>query len=158
MREKIQSAWLTLRRYWQRPKKGEEVAYKEIAAFSVGSMGIKSFGSIMSYIQMSATCLLTASVYGLSPRDLMWLFIITNVIGVVKTPFISMLVDNTDTAIGKFRPYILWAGIPSLIAIIGLTWLVPVDGNMTLKIVLIGVFLNIDSNSPALNKTAHVGN
>ena len=104
MREKIQSAWLTLRRYWQRPKKGEEVAYKEIAAFSVGSMGIKSFGSIMSYIQMSATCLLTASVYGLSPRVLMWLFLITNVIGVVKTPFISMQVDNHSTARGKFRP------------------------------------------------------
>lgn len=157
MREKIQSAWLTLRRYWQRPKKGEEVAYKEIAAFSVGSMGIKSFGSIMSYIQMSATCLLTASVYGLSPRDLMWLFIITNVIGVVKTPFISMLVDNTDTAIGKFRPYILWAGIPSLIAIIGLTWLVPVDGNMTLKIVLIGVFFNLLSIAQPLLNNAQVG-
>lgn len=33
MKEKLQNGLLTLRRYWQRPKKGEEVAYKEIAAF-----------------------------------------------------------------------------------------------------------------------------
>ena len=34
MREKVQNLWLTVRRYWQRPKRGDEVAYKEIAAFS----------------------------------------------------------------------------------------------------------------------------
>ena len=44
-----------MRRYWQRPKCGDEVAYKEIAAFSVGSMGLKGYGSLMTnYIQMAA--------------------------------------------------------------------------------------------------------
>lgn len=157
MKEKLQNALLAVRRYWQRPPKGQEVAYKEIAAFSVGSMGLKNFGSLLSYIQMSATCLLTASVYGLSPRDLMWLFIVTNVVGVIKTPFVSMLVDNTNTAIGKFRPYILWAGIPAVIAIIGLTWLVPVDGDMTVKIVLIGIFFNLLSIAQPLLANTQTG-
>ena len=93
IKEKLQNALLVVRRYWQRPPKGQEVAYKEIAAFSVGSMGIKGYSNLMTkYIQMTATCLLTGTVYGLSPRDLMYLFIITNVLGVIKTPFISMLV------------------------------------------------------------------
>lgn len=112
-----------MRRYWQRPKRGDEVAYKEIAAFSIGSMGLKGYGSLMTnYIQMAATCLLTGTVYGLSPTYIMILYIITNVVGVIKTPFVSMLIDNTNTPIGKFRPYIIWAGIPSVLALVGLTW------------------------------------
>lgn len=172
MKEKLQNALLVVRRYWQRPPRGQEVAYKEIAAFSVGSMGLKSYGNLMTkYIQMTATCLLTGTVYGLSPRDLMYLFIITNVIGVVKTPFISMLLDNTNTPIGKFRPYIIWAGIPTVIAIVGLTWLIPCEQTVIpfdtasipaetlriLKIVLIGVFYNLLSITQPLTGNAQVG-
>ena len=177
MKEKLQNALLVVRRYWQKPPKGQEVAYKEIAAFSVGTMGLKGYGNLMTkYIQMTATCLLTGTVYGLSPRDLMYLFIITNVIGVIKTPFISMLVDNTNTPIGKFRPYIIWAGIPTVIAIIGLTWLIPceqttvpfntakmLENGMSpeslriLKIVLIGVFYNLLSIAQPLTGNAQVG-
>ena len=53
----------------ERPKRGDEVAYKEIAAFSIGSMGLKGYGSLMTnYIQMSAMCLLTGTVYGSARR------------------------------------------------------------------------------------------
>ena len=102
MREQVQDLWLTVRRYWQRPKRGDEVAYKEIAAFSIGSMGLKGYGSLMTnYIQMAATCLLTGTVYGLSPTYIMILYIITNVVGVIKTPFVSILIDNIKIKIYK---------------------------------------------------------
>ena len=59
------------------PKRGYEVAYKEIAAFSIGSMGLKGYGSLMTnYIQMAAMCLLTGTVYGLSPTYIMILYIL----------------------------------------------------------------------------------
>lgn len=157
LKAKVQNGLLVVRRYWMRPKAGDEVAYKEIAAFSAGSMGMKSFGSLLNYMQMSATCLLTASVYGLSPRALMWLFVITNIVGIIKTPFISMLVDNTNTPIGKFRPYVIWAGIPAVISVIGLTWFVPTDGDMTTKVVIIGIFFNILSIAQPLIANAQTG-
>ena len=159
MKEKLQQMWLTVRRYWQRPQKGETVAYKEVAAYSVGAMGVKSYGSLLNYIQMAPTCLLVASVYGLSPTDIMWLFIVTNVVGVIKTPFVSMLQDNTNTPLGKFRPYMLWAGIPCLISTIALTWFIPCSSSVIpfdtasmapetlriVKIVLIAIFFNLFS-------------
>lgn len=158
MKEKLQNFTLTLRRYWQRPKKGDSVAYKEIAGFSVGGMGVKSFGSLLgNYIQLTPLCLLMSAVYSLSPRDIMWLFIITNIIGVVKTPFVSMLVDNTNTAIGKFRPYIVWAGIPSLIAVIGLSWFVPLDASPIIKMILIGIFVNLLNIAQPLLNNAYIG-
>ena len=89
----------------------------------------------------------------------------------VKTPFISMLLDNTNTPIGKFRPYIIWAGIPTVIAIVGLTWLIPCEQTVIpfetasipaetlriLKIVLIGVFYNLLSIAQPLTGNAQVG-
>lgn len=157
MKEKIQNGFLFLRRYWQRPQKGDSVAYKEIAGFSVGGMGVKTFGSLMQYVNLTAQCLLIAVVYGLGVRDIMTLFIITNIIGVIKTPIVSYLVDNTDTPIGKFRPYMIYAGLPCILAVIGLTWCVPTTANMLTKCILIGIFFNVLSIFQPLLNNAYMG-
>ena len=65
-------------------------------------MGLNGNGSLMTnYIQMAAMCLLTGTVYGLSPTHIMILYIITNVVRVIKTPFVSMLIDNIKIKIYK---------------------------------------------------------
>ncbi len=166
MKEKIQNGMLFLRRYWQRPQKGQFVAYKEIAGFSVGGMGVKSFASLVSFMNLAATCLFTAVVYGLSPNEIMILFLITNVgVGVLKTPIISWLQDRTNTPIGKFRPYLIWAGIPCVLAVIGLTWLVPIPGwilpagqpNKALTMTMLCIFLNILIIAQQLLNNAYMG-
>lgn len=139
----VQNALTNLKQYWNVPPQGCFVPYKEIAVFSGGGIGVKTVNSMVSQITMSATCLLVGSIYRLSPSDLMILFIISNVISVLKTPLVSWLVDNTNTKRGKFRPYLLWAGIPCLIGVVGITWLVPLDGSNIVKMVLIGLFYNI---------------
>ncbi len=166
MKEKIQKGFLTLRKYWSRPQKGQFVAYKEIAGFSVGGMGVKSFASLVSFMNLAATCLFTAVVYGLSPNEIMILFLITNVgVGVLKTPIISWLQDRTNTPIGKFRPYLIWAGIPCVLAVIGLTWLVPIPGwilpagqpNKALTMTMLCIFLNILIIAQQLLNNAYMG-
>ena len=166
MKEKIQKGFLTLRKYWSRPQKGQFVAYKAIAGFSVGGMGVKSFASLVSFMNLAATCLFTAVVYGLSPNEIMILFLITNVgVGVLKTPIISWLQDRTNTPIGKFRPYLIWAGIPCVLAVIGLTWLVPIPGwilpagqpNKALTMTMLCIFLNILIIAQQLLNNAYMG-
>lgn len=157
MKQKIEALVLTLRTYWERPRKNEYVNYREVSSFCVGAVGVKSLNSMLSFIQLAPTCLLIASVYGLSPRDIMILFVITNVITIMKTPFVSMLVDNTNSKIGKFRPYLLWAGIPTVLSIIGLTWCVPMNASVTVKIVLIGIYFNILSIAQPLYNNAYMG-
>lgn len=154
---KIISAITDVRKYWNVPKEGNYVPNKEIVAFSGGGIGVKTIGSINTYIQMTATCLLMGAVYGLSPSQLMVLFLINNIIGIIKTPFISWLVDNTNTRMGKFRPYLLWTAAPCILAVIGITWFIPVDGSATAKMVLIAVFYNIYIIGQQLNNNAYVG-
>lgn len=157
MGEKLNSLLLDFKAHWEKPKKGNYVGYREVASLSVGGMGVKTVNSMMGYIQLAPTCLFVASVYGLSPRHIMLLFIITNIIGILKTPFISMLVDNTHTKIGKFRPYLLWAGIPSVLAVIALSWGVPLEASATTKAVLIGIYFNILSIAQPLYNNAYMG-
>lgn len=166
MKEKIQKGFLTLRKYWSRPQKGQFVAYKEIAGFSIGGMGVKSFASLVSFMNLAATVMFTAVVYGLSPNEIMILFLITNVgVGVLKTPIISWLQDKTNTPIGKFRPYLIWAGIPCVLAVIGVTWLVPIPGwilpagqpNKALTMTMLCIFLNILIIAQQLLNNAYMG-
>lgn len=142
---------------WNQPKEGNQVSNKEMVAFSGGGIGIKTINGMITYIQLTATCLLMGTVYGLSPRNLLILFVISNIVSVVKTPLVSWIVDNTNTKIGKFRPYLLWAGIPCLIGVFGICFLVPVNGTTLQKMIAIGVFFNIYSISQQLYNNAYMG-
>ncbi len=130
-------------RYWKKPQPGRYVPYSEIVAFSGGGIGVKTVNSMVGQINMSATCLLIGSIYKLSPSNIFILFVLSNIISVLKTPIVSILVDNTNTKMGKFRPYLLWAGIPCLIGVVGMTWLIPINGSNITKMVLIAIFYNI---------------
>lgn len=141
--QKLASLGREVKSQWNEPKEGNYVPYKEIAVFSGAGIGVKTVNCMVAQLSMSATCLLVGSIYKLSPTNLLILFIISNVISVLKTPIVSWLVDNTNTKMGKFRPYLLWAGIPCVIGVVGITWLVPVDGTSLTKMILIGIFYNI---------------
>lgn len=140
---KISGVLLDFKQHWNTPKEGYYVSNKEILLFSGGGVGVKTISAMLGQISMSATCLLVGSIYKLSPSNLLILFVISNLISILKTPIVSWLVDNTNTSIGKFRPYLLWAGLPCLIGVIGITWLVPINGSNVTKMVLIGIFYNI---------------
>lgn len=129
--------------HWNTPKEGRYVPYKEIVAFSGAGIGVKTVNSMVGQINMSAACFLIGSVYKLSPSEIFILFIISNIISIIKTPIVSVIVDNTHTKMGKFRPYLFWAGVPCLIGVVGMTWFIPLDGSNITKMVLIAIFYNI---------------
>lgn len=156
---KVKSAGINFVSHWSVPKNGDYVPNKELATFSVGGMGVKAVNGVMSYINLTAQSLLIGSVYNLKPTNIMILFIISNIFSILKTPLASWLVDNTNTKIGKFRPYLLWAGIPTLVGIIGVAWFVPTgpEANVVTQMVLIAVFYNIALFGNQLYNNAYMG-
>ena len=128
---------------WNKPSGNNEVPNKEIAAFSFGGIGFKTLTAFGQYIQLAATCALLGSVYNISPNNFAILFVISTIIGLAKTPLVSWIMDNTNTKFGKLRPYIIFAGIPTILGIIGLVFWVPINGSTVAKMISIGVFYNI---------------
>lgn len=107
-----------VKNHWKQPPEGKYVSYKEFVSYSVGGIGVNTINALFTYVGLTANCLLIGSAYGIDPIHLATMALIINILNLAKTPFVSMLVDNTDTKYGKFRPYLLYTGVPSAILLV----------------------------------------
>lgn len=122
--------------HWKEPAENKYISYREFTAYSVGGIGVNTINSLFNYVALSANCLLLGSAYGIDPVHLVWMSTIVSILNLAKSPFISMLIDNTNTKFGKFRPYLIITGIPTAF-LICLMAFIPTDANYTLKCVLL---------------------
>lgn len=122
--------------HWKTPPEGKYISYNEFVAYSVGGIGVNTINSLFGYVGLSANCLLLGSAYGIAPMDLAIMSLVMSILNLVKTPFISMLVDNTNTKWGKFRPYLLWTGTPTAVLLVAMAF-VPNSAAYALKCTLL---------------------
>lgn len=111
--EKIKQTISSVKTHWNTPPEGRYVPYKEILAYSIGGIGVKSVIYIVYDIALSATSLLAGSALGLKNGDLVKLSLIATIICMFLGPIRGYIIDNTRSSKGKFRPYLLYTGIPS---------------------------------------------
>lgn len=125
---------------WQSPPEGKYISYKEFSAYSFGGIGVNTINSLFGYVGLSASCLLLGSAYGIDPVHLAWMSTFVTIINLLKTPFVSMIIDNTNTKYGKFRPYLILTGIPTAL-LITLMAFIPNSMNYTAKcLTLCGIY------------------
>ena len=113
--EKIKQTVSSVKEHWSTPPDSRYIPYKEILAYSVGGIGVKFVIYTVWYISLSATSLLAGSALGLKNGDLVKLNMIATIIGLFLGPIRGLIIDNTRSSKGKFRPYLLYTGIPSAI-------------------------------------------
>lgn len=138
MLEKVKEIPKEIKKHWKKPAEGRYISYREFAAYSVGGIGVNTINSLFGYVALSANCLLVGSAYGIKPTHLAWMNIIMGIINLIKTPFISMLIDNTNSKYGKFRPYLLYTGVPTAV-LLCLMAFIPNDINYWVKASILGV-------------------
>ncbi|MBN1973343.1 MAG: MFS transporter [Sedimentisphaerales bacterium] len=51
-------------------------------------------------------------VFGIAAKHAAFLFLITRIWDMINDPMMGMIADRTNTRWGKFRPYLLWVGVP----------------------------------------------
>ena len=74
--KKCKSYATSLKSYWKTPPNGRYIPFKEIAAYSVGGIGVQFVVYGVGYIGLSATSLLAGSALGLKNGDLVTLNLI----------------------------------------------------------------------------------
>lgn len=126
VKEKIGNLVNTVKNNWNNPPKGRYVPYKEILSYSVGGIGVKFVISMCYYIGLSGTNLLAGSALGLKNGDLVNLNLIATVLNLIIVPLRGLLIDNTRSKKGKFRPYLLYMGVPTVTITTGFA-LLPFD-------------------------------
>lgn len=117
---KVKEAYQEARLYWNQPRPGEYVPYKEIVMLSVGWMALLM--SVQWTIGFGVGNQFTGMTLGMNNNQLLVMGYVCQAIGYVLTPLNAWIVDNLRSKDGKYRVYIKLA-LPSMIFTLLSLWL-----------------------------------
>lgn len=117
---KVKDGYDELRLYWNQPRPGEYVPYKEIVSLSVAWMALLM--SIQWGIGFGVGNWFTGMTLKMNNSELLVMSYICTAIGYITTPLNAWIIDNLRSTSGKYRVYIKLA-IPSMIMTLVSLWL-----------------------------------
>lgn len=157
IKEKLQSAkqlLIDIKNEWKVPRKGNYVPYKEILSLGLGGMGQQWLISFVGLMSLTASNTLLGATLGLKPMDLQYMAMVQTILGLFFTVIRGVIVDNTKTRFGKFRPYIAIMGFPVFILITIFLFLPFETMGYTQKLICTFVFaVTLGMISPLLTDT-----
>lgn len=120
---KAKDTLVDFKNHWDKPYEGRNIPNKEVVAYGVGGMGVFLATMLANSTGLSASNLIVGSCIGLKPTHLYMMGIVSSIFGIIITLFRSYIMDNVKSEIGKFRPFLKWMGIPTVISSIIFVWL-----------------------------------
>lgn len=112
-----------LKTYWKTPPAGRYMSYREIASLSGGSIGVRIIIYCVSQMIISVGNTLIGNTIGIKPTNLYIIYIISLATAFPLTALRAQMIDNTRSMKGKYRPYIIKMGIPTVILGILFVWM-----------------------------------
>lgn len=129
-----------VKRYWKTPPKGRYMNFREIAAYSVGGIGIYCVITVVNSMILAVGNTLIGNTIGIDPTSLYAIYVIATLAGIPLTALRAHIVDNTRGKNGKYRPYIITMGIPCVILSTAFVWMPYAGMTMTMKCVVVLAF------------------
>ena len=120
---KVKDGFSYVKTYWKTPPLGNYMPIKEIAALAGGGMGIRFITQCVSSVLLSATNVFVGNTIGIEPMNLYYIYLIAVVVSFPLTMVRAYIVDNTRNKKGKYRPYLISMGIPTVLLSIGYFWM-----------------------------------
>lgn len=121
--EKVKGGISKVRTYWKTPPLGNYMNFKEIASLAGGGIGVKFIITCISAVMLSATNVFVGNTIGIEPMKMYVIYIISVLASFPLTMFRAYIIDNARNRKGKYRPYILTMGLPTVILSIGYFWM-----------------------------------
>ncbi|MBR3836243.1 MAG: MFS transporter [Clostridia bacterium] len=121
--DKVKDGFSYVKTYWKTPPLGNYMSVKEIASLAGGGMGIRFITQCVSSVLLSATNVFVGNTIGIEPMKLYYIYLIAVIISFPLTMVRAYIVDNTRNKKGKYRPYLISMGIPTVLLSIGYFWM-----------------------------------
>ena len=109
--------------YWKIPPLGNYMNFKEIVSLAGGGIGVKFIITCVAAVLLSATNVFVGNTIGIEPMNMYFIYIIAVIISFPLTILRAYIIDNARNRKGKYRPYILTMGLPTVILSIGYFWM-----------------------------------
>ena len=113
LKAKATDFFTTVKSQWRTPAQGKYVPYKEMAAYSIGGAGVYFIISLVGKITLDTGSMIVGPAIGLELVDIQTINVIVTILMLFIAPTRAMLFDNTRSKMGKFRPYLLYMGVPT---------------------------------------------
>lgn len=108
---KIKTGVGTLKKHWKTPPDGYYVNYKEFLNMALGSGSISWLSVIISWTTIAINIPMMISYFKISTGFIFVAGIIASIFGLVRAPILSMMIDNSNSKKGKFKPFLPWTSI-----------------------------------------------
>ena len=109
------SAINNFKNHWKTPPIGRYMSFKEITSLAVGGIGVRFITYCYGQLMLSTGNTLIGNTIGIDPTALYVIYIISLLSGFPLTALRARMIDNTRSMKGKYRPYIISMGIPTVI-------------------------------------------
>lgn len=109
--------------YWKTPPLGNYMNFKEIVSLAGGGIGVKFIITCVASVLLSATNVFVGNTIGIEPMNMYFIYILAVIISFPLTILRAYIIDNARNRKGKYRPYILTMGLPTVILSIGYFWM-----------------------------------
>ena len=140
MSKKIMEFLTAFRIYWKKPPQGRYMPYREIASYSLGSMGGRIIVFCVTNMIISVGNVLIGNTIGIDPLPLYVIYIISVLASIPLTALRAKMIDNTRSMKGKYRPYILSMGIPTVLLACGFVWMPYERMSLVVKCIVVLAF------------------
>lgn len=138
--ETVSSFFKSFKNNWKIPPKGRYMNYKEITSISVGGIGVKFITHCVSQMILTVGNTLIGNTIGINPTALYAIYIISIISSFPLTALRANMIDNTRSMKGKYRPYILTMGIPTVLLGIGCIWMPYEHMSLLVKCIVVLAF------------------
>ena len=122
MKNKIINLLLSIKKHWEAAPEGRFIPFKEIVSLAVGGIGVKFIVYCVSTMILSVGNTLIGNTIGIPPTSIYFIYILSVVASFPLTALRAKMIDNSKSMKGKYRPYILTMGLPTVLLGIGFIW------------------------------------
>ena len=136
----IGSVLTNIKQHWKTPPSGRYMPYREIASLSVGGIGVRFITYCITQMILATGNTLIGNTIGIDPTALYFIYIISLLSGFPLTALRARMIDNTRSMKGKYRPYLISMGIPTVILGAGFMWMPYENMSLTAKCAVVLAF------------------
>lgn len=111
------------KKHWKVPPEGRYMTYKEIASLAGGGIGVRIIVYCFQQMTISTGNTLLGNTIGIDPMALQIIYIISLLTAFPLTALRAQMIDNTRSMKGKYRPYLITMGLPTVILGSAFLWM-----------------------------------
>ncbi len=112
---KLKDGITSLKKHWKTPPDGYYVNYKEFLNMALGSGSLSFISVIISWTTIAINIPMMISYFKVSTGFVFISGIVASLFGLVRAPILSMMIDNSNSKRGKFKPFLPWTSILTVI-------------------------------------------